>query len=76
VKNLFDRLRKCYSDDDFIALLESLSNAGHFVAVDLKTVGGKKTLNMALISFKWMLAVFNLFSTFASVDTTYAKNKL
>ncbi len=76
VKNLFDRLRKCYSDDEFIALLESLSNAGHFVAVDLKTVGGKKTLNMALISFKWMLAVFNLFSTFASVDTTYAKNKL
>jgi hypothetical protein len=77
VENFFDTVRRLFCSDDIIAHLKELTAAGHFVAVDRKTLpDGRSILNLAFVAFKSMQLLFHLFGSFASIDATYGKNNL
>ena len=76
VKALFVVLQKLASDSETIPQLQQLATEGHFVAVDVKEIGGKRILNMAFVATKPMQRLAGLFAFYCTLDSTYGKNKL
>ncbi len=77
VKALFVVLQRLVEDSDTIAQLQALANAGHYVAVDVKILPGeKRILNLAFVATQSMQRLARLFAFYATLDSTYGKNKL
>lgn len=72
IKNLFDVLKRNYSGV-IVEVLDDLSNAGHFVKIDLKVNGsGQKYLNRFFVAFKSMRRLFVIWGEHvATLDSTY-----
>ncbi len=76
VKNFFRALRD-RGGAELMIILDDLTTAGHYVAIDWSSDAlGKRVLNRFLIVTRAMAALFQLYSACCLLDSTYGKNNL